>query len=212
SHSNDIAFIILLAEPGKWGPEFFRSQAIAMAKATGCGEYEFGRIRELYEQLIPIWTKGNISRSEEQEGYKILEKLWQYEDSDSRKILGNTDAAAFLSFMQSEHIREFLEYDPAATLRNVKCPVLAIIGDKDVQVPSSENPTAIDSALHAGGNKYYNIVELRDLNHLFQKCGTGLVSEYPTIRESISPVVLDTIADWFRAAGIIHTGSEGTRK
>jgi pimeloyl-ACP methyl ester carboxylesterase len=205
SQSTDVAFIVLIAGPGKWGPEFFRSQNIAMATAAGFGEPEIGSIRELYEHLKPIWIKDAISTSEEQEGVRILEQLWRYVDADSRTILGNTDAAAFLSFMRSRQIRTFLKYDPAATLRNVDCPVLAINGDKDVQVPSSENLAAIENALQAGGNEHHEIVELSGLNHLLQKCRTGLVSEYPTIKECMSPVALEVIGKWLRDTGFVLT-------
>jgi fermentation-respiration switch protein FrsA (DUF1100 family) len=176
-----------------------------MATAAGFGEPEIGSIRELYEHLKPIWIKDAISTSEEQEGVRILEQLWRYVDADSRTILGNTDAAAFLSFMRSRQIRTFLKYDPAATLRNVDCPVLAINGDKDVQVPSSENLAAIENALQAGGNEHHEIVELSALNHLLQKCRTGLVSEYPTIKECMSRVALEVIGKWLRDTGFVLT-------
>lgn len=37
---------------------------------------------------------------------------------------------------------------------------------------------------------------MKNLNHLFQESGTGLPHEYAQIEETISPVVLDTIATW----------------
>ena len=43
-------------------------------------------------------------------------------------------------------------YDPAPTLRKVTCPVLALNGELDLQVPSSLNLPAIKKALEAGGN------------------------------------------------------------
>ena len=208
SQSNDVAFIVLIAAPGKWGPDFFRSQNIAMARAAGFGESEIERIRELYERLEPVWTKDTISSSEEQEGIRILEELWRYVDADSRKILGNTDAAAFLSFMRLSNIRNFLQYDPAITLQVVNCPVLAINGDKDVQVPSLENLATIENALQVGGNEQYEIVELPGLNHLLQKCRTGLVSEYPRISECMSPVALEVISNWLIVAGFVLASSD----
>jgi fermentation-respiration switch protein FrsA (DUF1100 family) len=87
----------------------------------------------------------------------------------------------------------------------VDCPVLAINGDKDVQVPSSENLAAIENALQAGGNEHHEIVELSGLNHLLQKCRTGLVSEYPTIKECMSPVALEVIGKWLRDTGFVLT-------
>ena len=69
--------------------------------------------------------------------------------------------------------RFFLTFDPRPTLRKVQCPVLAINGEKDLQVPPKENLAEIDKALKAGGNRNVKTVELPGLNHLFQPCKTG---------------------------------------
>jgi fermentation-respiration switch protein FrsA (DUF1100 family) len=78
----------------------------------------------------------------------------------------------------------------------VKCPVLAIIGSKDMQVDAKENLSAIKDALASGGNNNYLIKELEGLNHLFQTCETGDESEYGRIEETFSPVAMKLIADW----------------
>jgi len=99
-------------------------------------------------------------------------------------------------FYLSEWLRFFLRYDPRPTLRQVKVPVLAINGDKDLQATPNENLDAIAAALKEGGNKDFSIVRLPQLNHLFQTSQTGLPTEYGEIEETISPIVLKTISDW----------------
>jgi fermentation-respiration switch protein FrsA (DUF1100 family) len=84
----------------------------------------------------------------------------------------------------------------------VRVPVLAINGEKDLQVPAKEDLEAIERALKDGGNRDYKIVLLPGLNHLFQTTTTGAVSEYSEIEETIAPVALQTIGDWILA----HTG------
>jgi hypothetical protein len=79
----------------------------------------------------------------------------------------------------------------------VKCPVLAINGDKDVQIPR-ENLEAIKAALAAGGNHQCTIRELPGLNHLFQTAETGSPSEYSRIEETLSPTALRVMSDWIR--------------
>ena len=96
----------------------------------------------------------------------------------------------------SPWMRFFLTYDPAPTLMKVKCPVLAINGEKDLQVPPKENLRTIDEALKAGGNKDYTVKELPGLNHLFQTAKTGSPSEYAKIEETISPAALEIIGNW----------------
>ena len=78
----------------------------------------------------------------------------------------------------------------------MKCPVLAINGEKDLQVPPKENLAAISSALQAGGNSRSTVKELPGLNHLFQTCKTGALSEYSQIEETIAPDALKIIGDW----------------
>jgi uncharacterized protein len=74
--------------------------------------------------------------------------------------------------------------------------VLAINGEKDLQVPAKENLAEIEKALRAGGNRDVKTVELAGLNHLFQPCKTGSPSEYAAIETTIAPEALKTIGDW----------------
>src|SRR5262249_23690447 len=96
----------------------------------------------------------------------------------------------------SPWFREILTYDPRATLKAVKCPVLALNGEKDLQVAASENLPAIREALTAGGNQKFKTVALPGLNHLFQSCQPGVVSEYAEIDETFNPAAMKTISDW----------------
>ena len=43
----------------------------------------------------------------------------------------------------SPWMQYFIKYDPSLVLKNVKCPVLALNGSKDLQVPSKVNLEAI---------------------------------------------------------------------
>jgi hypothetical protein len=92
----------------------------------------------------------------------------------------------------------FLKYNPAIALEKVKCPVLAINGEKDLQVPPKENLEAIKKALAKGGNKKVTAIELPGLNHLFQECKTGSPAEYATIEQTFSPTALTEILKWIQ--------------
>jgi uncharacterized protein len=119
-------------------------------------------------------------------------------DSD-RKALANNPGGlseAAVDAFNNAWFRYFLTYDPRPTLRRVRCPVLAINGEKDLQVPAKENLAQIEKALKAGGNRNVKTVELPGLNHLFQPCKTGCPSEYGTIETTIAPETLKTIGDW----------------
>ena len=98
----------------------------------------------------------------------------------------------------SPWFKYFLRFDPAPVLEKVKCPVLGINGENDLQVPPKENLSAIESALKKGGNKNFETKMLPGLNHLFQTSTTGKISEYSQIEETISPIALETMLDWIK--------------
>jgi len=92
--------------------------------------------------------------------------------------------------------RYFLATDPKQFWAKVKCPVLALNGEKDLQVYYRDNLTGISEGLKSGGNKQIKTMSFAGLNHLFQHCKTGLTTEYATIEETFSPEVLKVISDW----------------
>lgn len=92
----------------------------------------------------------------------------------------------------------FVRHDPALVLAKVSCPVLALFGSKDLQVPPTQNLEAIKSALNQAGNTQYKLIEFPDLNHLFQTAETGHPSEYARIEETIAPQVLETMTNWIK--------------
>ena len=101
---------------------------------------------------------------------------------------------AAIAQVNTDWFREFFDYDPAPTLRQVHCPVLALDGAKDLQVPAAQNLPAIRAAL--ANNPDAEVEELPGLNHLFQTANTGGIAEYAQIEQTIAPLVMDTITDW----------------
>ena len=88
----------------------------------------------------------------------------------------------------------YMNYDPSDDIRNSRCPVFALNGDRDCQVISTQNLTAIRQLLPK--SKKNLVKEYPGLNHLFQHCTTGLPTEYSSIEETISPEVLEDMAQW----------------
>jgi hypothetical protein len=108
----------------------------------------------------------------------------------------NADAAARTS--SSPWFREFAFYDPAPALEKVKCPVLALNGELDLQVIPDQNLPAIEAALKKGGNAAATVTRMPKLNHLFQTARTGHPAEYAQIEETFAPAALETISSWLR--------------
>ena len=97
---------------------------------------------------------------------------------------------------RSPWLNFFIDYDPSADISKTLCPVMAINGSRDVQVISSLNLAGIKA--HLKPNPKNIIKEYPSLNHLFQHCKTGNVSEYRIIEETVSPEVLEDIVRFIK--------------
>lgn len=87
----------------------------------------------------------------------------------------------------------FLTIDPKESLSEIKCPVLAINGDKDTQVDAEANLSIIKKMVPKA-----EIKKMPSLNHLMQHAKTGEIPEYNELRETISPEVLEIILDFVK--------------
>lgn len=192
-----IAFIVSLAGTGVPGEQVLHRQNRDISLQSGADEKETEEGISTNKKLFAILKKekDNQSASEKiNETYKkILEKQKKKPEEIEaalKQLSSSMNPATF------NWLRYFLVTDPAVYWKKVKCPVLALNGEKDLQVAVGVNLPAIERALKSGGNKRIEIIEYPALNHLFQHCTTGLASEYGVIEETIAPEVLETIAAW----------------
>lgn len=93
------------------------------------------------------------------------------------------------------YVRHFLTVDVGKLLPKIKCPVLALNGTKDTQVDCDANTTRIEKGL---ANCKHSIKKIDGVNHLFQHCNTGIVTEYQQIEETIAPEVLQVVEKWIK--------------
>ena len=101
---------------------------------------------------------------------------------------------AVVAQIQMPYMIHFLRLDMRPLLDNITCPVLALNGTKDTQVEHESNLSALRNGLQSDSK---NMIEsVAEVNHLFQRCKTGAVTEYRDIEETISPAVLETIIQW----------------
>jgi fermentation-respiration switch protein FrsA (DUF1100 family) len=205
--SSDVAFIVMMAGPGLTGEEILYLQSALIARAGGTNNETIARNEALMKSMYSIVKEEQNNKIAGGKLHKLLydemTNMSEDEKQQSGYSVDNLDAQT--QGLLSPWMRFFLTYDPKPTLMKVKCPVLAIIGEKDLQVPPEENLRAIDDALKAGGNKDYKVKEMPGLNHLFQTAQTGSPSEYSTIEETISPAAQELIGNWI----LEHTQKNG---
>jgi len=198
SQSKGVNFIVLLAGTGIRGDKLLLLQQEFLAKAAGIPENEIQKSREINSKSFEIVINSvNIDTLKADLRKFLAEAMKNYPDYAKPKGMTDDDFISLqVNQITSPWMLYFIKYDPALALEKVKCPVLAINGDKDLQVPSKVNLPAIEMALKKGGNKQVTTKEFPGLNHLFQECKTGSPSEYAGIDQTFSPVAMDFVAKW----------------
>jgi pimeloyl-ACP methyl ester carboxylesterase len=194
-----VGFIILLAGPGLPGDEIIAEQSDLILKASGVHEAIRAKIKVNSRQLTALVKEG-ADLQKLKDASKEMDKAYTKDElSELKKIGGGGDGVsgeAALARFLTPWFKFFLAFDPRPTLQKVKCPVLAVNGELDLQVPCTANLDAIAQALKAGGNKDVTTKAFPKLNHLFQTSTNGHPGEYGKIEETFAPVVLETIATW----------------
>jgi len=179
-----IAFIVLMAGVGVPGREDVLAQVRAINEASGATPAQLDEALAVARAVQDAAAQPSDLARARAELVRTLSAVGLPQDAARRQS----------STIYSAWFRYFLSYDPAPALTRVQCPVLALGGTKDLQVPSRLNLGAIRTALAA--NHDATIAELPGLNHLFQTADKGLPSEYAFIDETLAPEVLKLIGRW----------------
>ncbi len=185
ARDRDVAFVVMMAGTGVPGDQIIEAQQRLIEEASGVPKDKVEKDAAQERQFIELVEKEKDPAALDKQLRALL-----------ASNLPEAQAGAQVKLAESPWFRYFLTYDPATALRKLTCPVLVLNGEKDLQVPPALNLPAIRKALDEAGNKHYEIDELPGLNHLFQTAKTGLPAEYAQIDETMSPVVLDKVANW----------------
>jgi pimeloyl-ACP methyl ester carboxylesterase len=199
ARNDDVAFIVMLAGAGIRGDQIILMQQDAIGKIMGVSDEERKLSGNFYEKLFNL-----VLQSTEPE--QLKDSLTGYlkqavKDNPKMGQLEKT-GKVIMNEVTSPWMQYFLKYDPAPVLEKVKCPVLAINGEKDLQVFAEVNLKAIETALIKGGNKQFTLKKIPELNHMLQECDTGAPTEYSVIEQTFSPLVLNEILTWIKSREI----------
>ncbi|WP_291119996.1 alpha/beta hydrolase family protein [Flavobacterium sp. UBA6135] len=198
SKDKSIAFIVLLASPGIPGNELLKEQAHRIGKAAGMTEEELVKAGKTNETIYNL-VKSDLNQSDlvAQLNAVMSENLkenmlfqMQSPEEKEKTLTQQTQGITVPWF------RYFMRFNPSDYIEKIKCPILALNGDKDLQVIAESNLTAIAEAVKKAGHKNSTIKEYPNLNHLFQESETGKIEEYETLEQTFSPEVLKDIKNW----------------
>jgi pimeloyl-ACP methyl ester carboxylesterase len=199
ARNKDVAFIVLLAGTGLRGDQILLLQQELIAKASGASEADRNLGKKINEAVYQRVLQATDTEQLKTGLTDFLKQAIQNVPEAYKAMYDDHFIAASVNRMTSPWMQYFIKYDPASTLEKVKCPLLALNGEKDWQVPAQVNLEAIRSALTQGGNKRVMTKEIPGLNHLFQECKTGLPAEYASLEQTFSPVALGEILTWIEA-------------
>lgn len=182
SRPDDIDFAVSLAGSAVKGKEIIIRQNFAQYELSGRtpSPAETAQIHDIFDAIDTIADTPTLSAT--------LRAIMTRPGTavDASRIEQNITA------MTSAWYTTFIRFDPAETLRAVRCPVLALNGEWDWQVDADANLNAIAKAIPSATIRRYP-----RLNHLFQEAASKTESiDYGAITQTISPQVLDDITSW----------------
>ncbi|MFN2335415.1 MAG: alpha/beta hydrolase family protein [Bacteroidales bacterium] len=199
SRRGTIAFVISLAGPGVTGYDAIIQQNIDFFRVAGMPEEALEKQLHMLRNIFRFVIAGEDQRTVAKQAME-----WYNSELDARGATAEERREQMSQFAQAlvqtnnPWWKYFLSTDPAQFWSKVRCPVLALNGDKDIQVNHAQNLPAIKAAVKKGGNRKVKTVSLPGLNHLFQHAETGAIAEYAAIEETFSPEALDLMTTWIR--------------
>lgn len=193
-----VHFVVMLAGTGLRGDQLLLMQQELVAKVSGISDEDIASNRKLNEQLFYIILNAKNDDQMKTDMRAVLEKT--YLAFTPEEIPSGLSMEQFvqmnIGYYSDPWILYFLRFDPQTSLSKVKCPVYAVNGDKDLQVPAKENLEAIAKYLTIAGNSNFKTQVFPGLNHLFQESSTGNPEEYAKIEQTLSPVILEAVSSW----------------
>ena len=189
-HTKDVKWVVLLAAPATTGEQTLLNQSELIGRAGGLSEDQLDASLGFDHAAYALVRK-------EKDPNVLAEKLvGLVKDSGLDAALPPAALETQLRMLASPWFRFFLDYDPLPNLKAVSCPVLALYGQKDLQVAAKSNLPLVQQAFRDALNTQAETHELPGLNHLFQHAYTGTPAEYAAIEETFSPDALAMTVDW----------------
>jgi hypothetical protein len=201
AENHDVAFIVMLAGPALNGAKILKAQNRDAVDATGLSETYLKAQEEILEKVYEATLKSKTPKEAMATlGASITPpKGMNVAETKRFEAFTGKGLEALVAQLSLPWMKFFLVYEPTTNIKKVTCPVLALNGERDVQVLAKKHLPVIESTLKSAGNTKVTTRELAGLNHLFQHAKTGAVSEYAAIEETVDPEVLKLVSDWILA-------------
>ena len=192
SRNRKVAFVVLLAGPGTTGADILLQQNERLFQLDSVPQPLIERRLDLLRSLYAVMDTLPVDNYQHFT-IALCDKYSEGLTADQRKSIGlrRGDAIGLATQMALPWMRTFIKLDNSTYLSQLRCPILAINGDKDCQV-LPVNLQAISAATSGRAD----LRLMPGLNHLMQHCVTGASGEYMLIDETMAPEVLQIVAEW----------------
>ncbi len=201
SRNQHVAFIVLLAAPGTDGQTILQDQTVLISRKSGVSELEIDNNtlvnKDLYELLAKEKDTGVLNGKLKAYLLEVAKNDTTMNAAEKDQFIKSIDSQVIK--LTSRWFKTFISLNPATFLQKVTCPVYALNGENDLQVPCDKNQAGIREALQKNHNNAVKIERFSGLNHLFQHSASGLPSEYGEIEQTIAPEVLTKITEWIKS-------------
>jgi len=199
----NIAFVILMAAPGIPSLDLMAEQNIALLKANGMSDSASQAYGSLYRKIVPAILSSADTAEANKKGREVFDSWFSLQTDAVIKTLGlresfkqNIYLKKFTQELLTPWFKYFMQADPGPYLQKLNCKVLALNGEKDIQVVATPNLEGIRNSLKKSKSRQYDIVFLPGLNHLLQNCQRCTPQEYGKLEETISPAAMEVISSW----------------
>ena len=200
ARNKSISYLVLLAAPGQNGEELLLTQQELIGKASGISDEELVKSKAINQKIFKLIKQSSDHEKLKSDIQLILEE--SLKNTAESELPNGMKKSEYISLqiaqLTSPWTIFFIKSNPSENLAKVTCPVLALNGEKDLQVAPTENIEDIQKAIKAGSNSELTTKIYPDLNHLFQHATTGSPSEYAAIEETFSEEVMKDVLEWIK--------------
>jgi len=196
----DIAFIVLMAGPGISGEGILLTQIQKMLEIDNNEKSFIDQVLTDSKKTYSILKKNPNPQKAATALRKYYAKRMKKTPEEKHFDFGYSKQAVEMKIqaLNGAWFRFFLTFEPEDYLKRVDCPVLALFGEKDVQVLALVNSKALEKIINKHNRKDWHIKVYPDKNHLFQNATKGTIMEYAIIEETIGEDVLGDIVGWIK--------------
>lgn len=187
--ADEADFIISMAGPGMRGDSILVEQNRLILIRSGFTPESADNYGRVLSGMLEMKMEGYATDSPE----TLVDSLITALEAQNIPFGSAANLAAVWETIDNPWMLYFLQSSPVQDISRTTCPVFALNGSLDLQVPPA-NLEHIRRHLPDGPRNKFK--EYPGLNHLFQPCTTGMPTEYGSIETTISPEVLDDIAGW----------------